>query len=99
MTSPLVGEELFRALDHKLKLDKAEAKEARELFGFAIQIKDVPASRGSNDARLLAAAADGGADLFVSGDKAVLKRGSVGAMRVVSPKEAWFILFGPETAA
>lgn len=96
LTSPLVREELFRALDNKLRLDKSELKEVQGLLGFASLIKDVPASRGSNDARLLVAAAGAGADLFVSGDKAVLKRKSVGAMRVVSPRDAWLILFGPE---
>ena len=97
LSSPLVGEELFRALDKKLKLDKPELKEARELFGFASLIKDASASQGNNDARLLVAAA--GADLFVSGDKAILKRKAVGAMRIVSPRDAWLILFGAEAAA
>jgi len=99
LSSPLVGEELFRALDNKLNLDKSELKEAKELFGFASLIKDASASRGDNDVRLLIAAAGAGADLFVSGDKAVLKRESVGAMRIVSPRDAWLILFGPEATA
>ena len=96
LSSPLVGEELFRALGDKLNLDKSELKEAQELFGFASLIKDASASQGNNDARLLIAAAGAGADLFVSGDKAVLKRESIGAMRIVSPRDAWLILFGPE---
>ena len=99
LSSPLVGEELFRALDNKLELDKPELKEARELFGFASLIKDASSSQGENDARLLIAAAGAGAGLFVSGDKAVLNRGSVGTMRIVSPRDAWLILFGPEAAA
>lgn len=99
LSSPLVGEELFRALDKKLKLDKPELKEARELFGFASLIKDASSSKGDNDARLLIAAADAGANLFISGDKAILNRGSVGAMRIVSPRDAWLILFGPGVAA
>jgi len=99
LSSPLVGEELFRALDSKLKLDKRGLKEARELFGFASLIKDVSASRGNNDARPLIATAGAGADLFVSDDKAALKRESVGAMRIVSPRDAWLILFGPEAGA
>ena len=99
LSSPLVGEELFRALDNKLKLDKSELKEVQELFRFASLIKDASASQGDNDARLLIAAAGAGADLFVSGDKAVLKRKSVGTMRIVSPRDAWLILFGPEAAA
>jgi len=71
----------------------------QELFGFASLIKDASASRGDSDARLLVAAAGAGADLFITGDKAVLKRKSVGAMRIVSPRDAWLILFGPEPAA
>ena len=99
LSSPLVGEELFRALDNKLKLDKPELKEVQELFGFASLVKDVSASRGDNDERLLIAAAGAGADLFISGDNAILKRESVGAVRIVSPRNAWLILFGPEAAA
>ena len=99
LSSPLVGEELFKALDDKLQLDKLELKEAQELFGFASLIKDVSASQRNNDARLLMAAAGASADLFVSGDKAVLKRASVGTMRIVSPRDAWLVLFGPESAA
>ena len=99
LSSPLVGEELFRVLDNKLRLDKSELKEVEELFGFASLIKDVSASRGNNDARLLIAAAAAGADFFVSGDKAVLKREAIGAMRIVSPRDAWLILFGPGVAA
>lgn len=99
LSSPLVGEELFRALDNKLELDKVELKEARELFRFASLVKDVAASQGDNDTRLLIAASEAGADLFVSGDKAVMKRASVGAMRIVSPRDGWLILFGPEAAA
>jgi uncharacterized protein len=99
LSSPLVGEELFRALDKKLKLDKPELREARELFGFASLTKDASSSKGNNDARLLIAAAGAGADLFISGDKTVLSRGAVGAMRIVSPRDAWLILFGPEAAA
>jgi predicted nucleic acid-binding protein len=99
LSSPLVGEELFRTLDNKLKLDKPELKEIQELFRFASLIKDASASQGDTDARLLIAAAAAGADLFVSGDKAVLKRQSVGAMRIVSPRDAWLILFGPAATA
>jgi uncharacterized protein len=98
LSSPLVGEELFRTLNNKLKLDKPELKEVQELFGFASLIKDASASQGNNDARLLIAAAGAGADLFVSGDKAILKRKAIGAMRIVSPRDAWLILFGPEAA-
>jgi predicted nucleic acid-binding protein len=98
LSSPLVGEELFRVLDNKLKLDKPELKEVRELFGFASLIKDASASRGNNDTRLLIAAASAGADLFVSGDKAILRREAIGTMRIVSPRDAWLILFGPDAA-
>lgn len=37
--------------------------------------------------------------LFVTGDKALLKRKRAGAVRIVNPREAWIILFSPLSAA
>lgn len=58
-------------------------------------VVDVPAESADNDSRLIAAAAATGADLFVTGDKQVLERTQIGHMRIVSPRDAWLILYPP----
>lgn len=48
-----------------------------------------------NDTRLVATAVTAGADLFVTGDKRVLGWKPSGNLRIVTPREAWIILFAP----
>ena len=43
-----------------------------------------------------AAAVAAGAELFVTGDKRVLEWAASGTMRIVSPRQAWIILFEPQ---
>lgn len=93
LTSALVGKKVVDVLEQKIGLDREERRQALVLLGFATAIDDAPASAGDNDARLLEAARAAGADLFVTGDKAVLERQSLERMRIVSPREAWAILF------
>ena len=95
LTSALVGEEIVGVLERKIGLDREERRQALVLLGFATAIDDAPASAGNNDARLLEAARTAGTDLFITGDKAVLERQSLERMRIVSPREAWAILFCP----
>ena len=93
LTSPLVGEEIVDVLERKTGLSREERRQALNLHGFAESIPDAPVTAGDNDARLLEVARAFGADLFVTGDKAVLERQSLERMRIVSPREAWAILF------
>ena len=95
LSSALVGEEIVGALERKIGLSREERRQALNLHGFAQSISDAPAEAGDNDARLLEAARLAGAELFVTGDKAVLERRSIEQMRIVSPREAWAILFVP----
>lgn len=59
---------------------------------------DASEPANDNDRRLVTAAAAAGADLFVTGDKRVLGWKALqragGMMQIVSPREAWGILFG-----
>lgn len=61
-------------------------------------LMDVDEPRDDNDQRLVTAAASGGADLFVTGDKRVLAWQQVaaphGVLRIVSPRDAWVLLMG-----
>jgi len=95
LTAPLVWEELRRVLVKKLRFNKAELAMARFALADAEWVDDAPASAGNNDRRLIAAAAAARADLFVTGDKALLERGQAGAMRIVAPRQAWLILVPP----
>lgn len=55
-------------------------------------IKVVPTPADDADARLTAAAAHAGADLFITGDKRVLGWRTHAAMRIVNPRQAWALL-------
>lgn len=95
LTSPLVWEELTGVLTRKVLPSPAAWQRIRSLWCSAESVKDAPAEREDNDSRLIAAAAEAGADLFVTGDKEVLERSHSGNMRVVSPRDAWLILYPP----
>jgi len=94
--SELVWRELASVLARKLRFSQQEIALAREMFSEAIQLADVVEPRKDSDARLVAAAVAGGADLFATGDKRVLEWGKSGSMRIVSPRDAWIILFEPQ---
>lgn len=94
LTSALVGEEIIDVLERKIGLSREERRQALVLLGFASAVVDAPASAGDNDACLLEATRTAEADLFVTGDKAVLERQSLDRMRIVSPRDAWVIFFG-----
>jgi predicted nucleic acid-binding protein len=64
----------------------------------AVLIVDATDPPDDNDQRLVNAAAEGGVDFFVTGDKRVLGWQTVkraqGMMKIVSPREAWVALLG-----
>jgi putative PIN family toxin of toxin-antitoxin system len=95
-TSPLVQQEAHQVLARKFPLQT----DASALFDISWSeaqcIADVPDPVDDNDARLVAAAVAAGAELFVTGDKRVLEWAASGTMRIVSPRQAWIILFEPQ---
>ena len=95
-TSPLVQQEAHQVLARKFPLQT----DASALFDISWSeaqcIADVPDPVDDNDARLVAAAVVAGAELFVTGDKRVLEWAASGTMRIVSPRQAWIILFEPQ---
>ena len=82
-------------LARKVSPSPAAWTRIRSLWGSAEPVEDVSAEGADNDSRLIAAAAAAGADLFVTGDKEVLERRPTGTMRIVSPRDAWLILYPP----
>lgn len=96
LSSELVQRELESVLVRKLRFSRQEINAALGMFGETSLLADVSAPRNDSDARLVTAAAAGGAHLFVTGDKRVLEWGASGSMRIVSPRDAWIILFEPQ---
>jgi putative PIN family toxin of toxin-antitoxin system len=92
-----VVRELDRALREKLKLPVARSAEIVEfVLGEAVQV--VPQAAPSDaavdpdDALVLGEAVAAGAEVFVTGDAALLKLGTVERVRVLAPRQFWEML-------
>jgi predicted nucleic acid-binding protein len=94
LTSRLVRQEAHEVVARKFP----HIPEAAALFDASWSearcVDDVADLTNDADARLVAAAAAAAAELFVTGDQRVLGWASAGVMRIVSPRQAWGILFG-----
>jgi putative PIN family toxin of toxin-antitoxin system len=93
--------ELDKALREKVRLPAADAVEIAEFIsGEATQVVDkaepANASADANDARVLGEALAGQAELFVTGDAALLKLAAVAALKIVSPRQFWEALHARE---
>ena len=97
LTGENVLRELGKALRQKIRLPAAVVSEVVDLVeGEALAvIKDSAPLRApvdDDDARVLGEATHGGADLFVTGDAALLKLGRVDRLPIVSPRQFWELL-------
>jgi putative PIN family toxin of toxin-antitoxin system len=86
--------ELRRILTNKLRIPADTADAFLTLIKANATILPMPAEFPAgipdpDDAPLIAAALTGGAECFVTGDKALLDMGSVGGMAVISPRRFW----------
>lgn len=86
--------ELRRILTTKLRIPADTADAFLTLIVANATILPTPAEfpagiPDSDDAPLIAAALAGGAQCFVTGDKALLDLGTVDGMRVISPRRFW----------
>jgi len=89
--------ELQRALRSKLKLASARATEiVTFVSGEAIEIVEDSAPSGAevdpDDSIVLGEAIAARADVFVTGDAAVLKLTAIGELRIVAPRQFWELL-------
>lgn len=93
LSGEAVLRELERILASKFKLPASVVKGYLELLQeraeFAEGRRPFPPSPDPDDAPILACALAAGADLFVTGDKALLEMKDVEGMAVVSPRECW----------
>lgn len=92
LTSRLVRSEAHAVLERKFVRHASALERFDSLWACATSIDDHAEPADDADARLVAAALAAGADLFVTGDQRVLGWGRRGAMRIVSPREAWGLL-------
>jgi putative PIN family toxin of toxin-antitoxin system len=92
-----VVKELNKALREKVKLSAARSAEIVDFVsGEAVQIVDeAPPSDAKvdpDDALVLGEAVAARADVFVTGDAALLKLGAVEKVQVVAPRQFWEML-------
>lgn len=92
-----VVRELDKALREKLKLPAVRSAEILEyISGEAVQIvPSAPASDAAvdpDDALVLGEAVASAAEVFVTGDAALLKLGGAGSLRIVAPRQFWEML-------
>jgi putative PIN family toxin of toxin-antitoxin system len=89
--------ELAKALREKVKLPANRAAEVVDFVSTeATQVVDKAQPAGVSvdaaDAIVLGEALAGQADLFVTGDAALMRLAAVGALRIVSPRQLWEVL-------
>ena len=93
VTTPLVRHEAHEVLDRKF----GHVPNARDLFDAiwveAACVPDVPEPADDNDARLVRAACNAGAVVFVTGDQRVLGWSELDGMHILNPRLAWLKLF------
>jgi putative PIN family toxin of toxin-antitoxin system len=86
--------EFAKALREKVKLPAARSAEIADFVsGEAAQVigaaEPADAKVDPDDARVLGEALAGHAELFVTGDAALLKLATIGELRIVSPRQFW----------
>ncbi len=97
----IVGHNVLRELDKALREKiKLSAARSSDIIGFVADeaslviegAKPVYASVDADDALVLGEARSGQAELFVTGDAALLKLGAVDGLEIVSPRRFWEVL-------
>ena len=96
VSGPLLAEtrrillEKFKAaretVDEAIAIIEEDAVKAPAASPLEIRIKD------RDDILILSSAIHGKADFFVTGDKEVLALGNLGPMRILTPRDFWFVL-------
>ena len=69
------------------------------IWSEAACVVDVAEPANDNDARLVKAALAAGAEVFVTCDRLVLGWVAQGAMQILSPRDAWILLFAQSNQA
>lgn len=97
-SSPLIRQEAHEVLLRKFPQSPNACNLFDAIWQEAQLIDDAPEPANDADARLVAAATAAGVQLFITGDKRVLgwqgTQEASGAMHILSPRQAWDVLFG-----
>ncbi len=101
LTCPAVVVETQRLLRDKFHANDAQCHAADTVFGRLTMVEDGIAAipsffPDSDDWTIIAAAFESGADLFVTGDKALLDLDEVEGLPIVTPRAAFLKLRGLE---
>ena len=95
VTTRLVQQEAHEVLGRKFThLPQAQAL-FDAIWAEAACVPDVDEPADDNDARLVQAAQNAGASVFVTGDRRVLGWGVRGGVQILSPRDTWLRLFAP----
>jgi predicted nucleic acid-binding protein len=89
LTSELVRQEVHDVVQRKFKRQEIALERFDSLWACAECVPDLAEPAADADARLVAAARDAGAQLFITGDQRVLGWHPQGRMGIVSPRQAW----------
>jgi putative PIN family toxin of toxin-antitoxin system len=103
VTGRRVLKELERALRGKLKLPASRCAEVVELVAgeAAVVVEDAPPAEcdvEEADRFVLGEAMAAGADAFITGDAQLVELGSVGSLRILTPRQLWELLRSDEQA-
>jgi predicted nucleic acid-binding protein len=89
LTSALVREEVRGVMQRKFKRHGVALERFDSIWACALCVPDTAEPAQDADARLVGAARDAGAQLFITGDQRVLGWHPQGSMSIVSPRQAW----------
>lgn len=92
LTTGLVRQETHAVLQRKFARHTQAVLRFDLLWARATCVPDVAEPAEDADARLVAAAEQAGAELFITGDQRVLAWEPFAGMRVVGPREAWGVI-------
>lgn len=93
LTTRLVQAEAHEVLRRKFPHSPQSLTLFDAIWSEAACASDVDEPADDNDVRLVRAAQEAGAVVFVTGDRRVLAWGAQGQMQILSPRDAWTRLF------
>jgi len=93
LTTQLVQVEAHEVLERKFPQLPQSRALFDDIWAVAKCVPDVDEPADDNDVRLVRAASLAGAGVFVTGDKRVLTWGRESDTQILSPRDAWVLLF------
>ena len=93
LTTKLVQSEAHEVLGRKFPHLPQSLALFDAIWSEATCVQDLDEPADDNDVRLVRAANLAGSDVFVTGDKRLLTWGREGNAQILSPRDAWMLLF------